>query len=194
MRRAVAAFITIMIGAAVLWTQWRRDDRSRSPGLAGEAASGESTPLAERSVAPVTALGLGTATERIERLLQCARSGDVDGYLSSFCGSLRARLEREAKELGARVFADELRRFGQESKGHAVFAAEPDGTGSDNVRVDVETAFADRTLRQRYHLTLGDGGWLVAEVEPQREQVPKNRVGSWAQFQEPEGVPVTDER
>jgi hypothetical protein len=129
-------------------------------------------------------------------LLECAGRGDIPGYLSSFRGALRERLKHRVEELGSEAFAAELRRFGELKRSHAVFAPEPDGTDSETVRVDVETTFADRIERQTYHLKPFDAGWLVTEVERARDEIPKNAVGSWARYGEPEGVPVPmkDER
>ncbi len=71
-----------------------------------------------------------------------------------------------------------------------MFAAEPAGEASESVRVVVEMTFSDRNERQSYSLKQGDGTWQVTDVERARDQVPKNAVGSWATFREPEGVPV----
>ena len=114
----------------------------------------------------------------------------MEAYLEAFGGSLRARLEHEAKELGWAAFSARLRRAGQVKTSHAIFAAEPDGPGVDAARITVETAYRDRLERQTYRLERADGTWLVTEVETARDVVPKNPLGSLATYEEPEGVPV----
>jgi hypothetical protein len=189
MRRALAGLITVVIGAATLWAGLRRDNRSGR--VTGELEHPPSPHAGvARSEAAVRPPGIAGATERIEALLECARRGDVAGYLNSFGGTVRARLEQQVAERGLEVFAAELRRFGELKKSHAVFAPEPDGADSETVRVGVETTFADRIERQTYCLKLCDAGWFVTEVERARDQVPENPVGSPATFHEPEGVPV----
>jgi len=130
------------------------------------------------------------ASERIDDLIASAHKGDVAAYLGAFGGSLRARLEREAQELGSAAFSTRLRRAGQLFRSHAVFAAEPDGPGPDAARITVETAYRDRLERQTYRLERAAGIWLVTDIESAHELVPKNPLGSLATFQEPEGVPV----
>jgi len=190
MRRALAALITVAIGAGVLWTGSRRDDRpdlvSRETAVRGSQEA--PSPPSDDGSRPG---GLAGAAERIEGLLDCARRGDVQGYLNSFGGPVRVRLEQQVAERGMEAFALELRRSGELRRSHAVFAAEPAGEGPESARVTVETTLTDRIERQTYHLELRDAGWLVTEVERARDFVPKNPLGSWATYQEPEGVPVS---
>jgi len=189
MRRALAALITVAIGAGMLWTGLRRDDRSAQ--VSSETAlRGSLGAQSQRSDAGSRSGGLAGAAERIEGLLDRARRGDVQGYLNSFGGPVRARLEQQVEERGLGAFAGELRRAGQLCKSHAVFAAQPAGEALESARVTVETILPDRIERQTYRLELRDAGWLVTEVERARDHVPKNPLGSWATYQEPEGVPV----
>lgn len=189
MRRAVAALITVVIGALMLWTGVRREDRSQRAS-SETATTGSPGARDDRSQPTSKTPGFAAATDRIEALLECARRGDVQSYLSSFSRAMRARLEPRVEERGLQAFGAELRRFGQLQKSHAIFAPEPAGADFDSVRVVLETTFPDRNERQIYRLRLCDGEWLVTDVESVREQVPKNAVGSWATYREPEGVPV----
>lgn len=194
MKRALALVMTVLFGAGVLWRESLRDDRARR-------TSTDSPDPAIAVVAPLVAAASGSAassrsaltagaTERIELLLARAQSGDVPGYLSSFSGALRARLERQVEERGLEAFAAELRRFGELQTSHAVFAAEPAAGHPEFARVVVETVFPDRNERRTYHLERFGREWLITEVERARDEVPKNAVGSWATYNEPEGVPV----
>jgi len=152
--------------------------------------AGSQAGAAERSDLGFRPPELSGVAERIEYLLECARRGDVRGYVNSFCGAFRARLEQRVEELGPDAFANELRRFGQLKKGHTVFAAEPDDEAVEIVRIAVETIFPDRNERQTYRLKRCLAEWFVIDVGEARDLVPKNVVGSWATFREPEGVPV----
>ncbi len=189
MRRPLAALITVAIAALMLWMGLRRENQSVQ--VSSEAANpDEQSAPSARSDSGSHAGQLAGAAERIEELLECARRGDVQGYLNSFGGPVRARLEQQVRERSWEAFAAELRRAGQLRKGHAVFAAEPARVAPESARVTVEATFADRIERQIYHLESRGAGWLVTGVESVRNQVPMNPVGSWATYQEPEGVPV----
>ncbi len=186
MKRALAAFMTVAIGAGVLWTGWRRNDQAaqKAPETALAGSQGGPFPRSNASER------LAGAAERIEGLVDCARRGDVQGYLNSFSGPVRARLDQQVAERGWEAFAAELRRSGQVRKSYAVFAAEPAGAAPESARVTVETTFTDRIERQTYYLEVCGAGWLVTEIERVRDRVPKNPLGSWATYQEPEGQPV----
>ena len=113
---------------------------------------------------------------------------DVEGYLAAFTGSLRDRLEREARERGRDGFADDLRRAAGARKSHALFAAEPDGP--DACRIVVEAVYPDRNERQTYRLEHTPSGWLVAAVDSVRSRSPEEKYGSPAGFVGSEGLPV----
>jgi len=189
MKHALAALITFAIGAAMLWTGLRRDDRLARVSRA-TALHDSQRALSQRSDPGSRPGRLAGAAERIEGLLACARRGDVQGYLNAFAGPVRARLEQQVAERGLEAFAGGLRRSGERRRSHAVFAAESADEAVESVRVTVEATFPDRIERQTYHLEWRDAGWLVTEVDTARDRVPKNPLGSWATYQEPEGVPV----
>ncbi len=130
------------------------------------------------------------ASDRIEELIASARKGDVPAYLGAFGGALRARLDREAVELGWADFSARLRSAGRAAMSHAIFAAEPDGPGPDAARITVETAYRDRIEHQTYRLQHAAGLWHVTDIETASDLVPENPLGSLATYQEPEGVPV----
>jgi hypothetical protein len=190
MKRVLAASGAILIMGGVIWTGSRRQVSStsieartaREPTLDG----GNATTQDSRRQDPE----LQAATDRIEALLDVARRGDVGGYLAAFGGPLRARLEHQADERGRAAFAAGLRRAARARTSHAVFKPEPEGEGTVNARIIVESTFADRIERQTYHLARSDAGWHVTDVETARDHVPKNPLGSLATFHEPEGVPV----
>jgi hypothetical protein len=130
------------------------------------------------------------ASDRIEGLIESARQGDVASYLAAFGGSLHERLDEEAKQLGRPAFADRLRNAAQARKSHAVYAAEPEESGLDRVRITVEIAYRDRIERQTYRLARLRGSWLVTEMTIAHDIVPRKSLGSLATYEPPEGVPV----
>ena len=184
MRRAIAGLLTTIIMGSMLWIGLGRSPSSSQPATSSSTDSKfEYSRFQDR-------IRLEGATDRIEGLLASARAGDTVSYLGAFGGPLRARLEREADELGRDAFAARLRRAGLARKSHAIFAPEPDGDRSGAARITVESTFADRLERQTFRLERAAGGWLITEIETARERVPKNALGSLATYDEPEGTPV----
>jgi hypothetical protein len=190
MRRNLAVLGTILIMGAVLWTGLRSPVRTSPEAGASVEAQSASAADFETPHSPILDPGFHDACVRLDRLFESALRGDVAGYLAAFGGALQARLEREAQESGRDAFAGELRRTAAARKGHAVFAPEPDGDESGAVRIVVESTFADRIERQTYRLRRGAAGWLITEVETARDRIPRNKLGSPATYEEPEGVPV----
>jgi hypothetical protein len=180
MKRIVAALLTIALMGVLLWAGAKRTPKESGPASSTSAA--ESASFNRATPDPAEA--------RLNTLLDSAWRGDVSGYLDSFGGPLRERLQREVNERGRDAFATDLKRAARARKSHAIFAVEPEGTGA--ARITVETVYPDRNERQTYHLVQesNTGGWLVSDVETVRGQVPKARYGTTASYQEPEGVPV----
>lgn len=176
MKRLIAGVVTIGLMGLLLWSGMRRPTPGATDGsVEGTLGRSESHP----------------AEARIQTLLESARQGDLSGYLDSFAGPLRQRLEREAAERGRDAFAADLRRAAAERKSHAVFAVEPDGEAA--ARVVVESIYADRNEKQTFRLEARDGGWLVSEVDSVKGRQPRAKYGAPASFVAPEGVPVQSE-
>ena len=176
MKRLIAGVVTIGLMGLLLWSGMRR------PAPGATDGSVESAPGRSES---------HPAESRIQTLLESARQGDLSGYLDSFSGPLRQRLEREAAERGRDAFAADLRRAAAACKSHAVFAVEPDGDAA--ARVVVESIYADRNEKQTFRLEARDGGWLVSEVDSVKSHQPRAKYGAPASFVAPEGVPVQAE-
>jgi hypothetical protein len=180
MKRIVAGVVTIALMAGLLWMGVKQ-----SPdGAPRESSTSQAATDSLNRTAP------DPAEARLNTLLGCAWRGDVAGYLDSFSGPLRGRLEREVNERGRDAFAADLKHAARARKSHAIFAVEPEGPGA--ARITVETVYPDRNERQTYHLVQAStaGDWLVNDVETLRSQVPKAKYGTTASYQEPEGVPV----
>jgi hypothetical protein len=127
------------------------------------------------------------AEEAVRELIRCGDRGDVNGYLDAFSDELKARLEREVAERGREAFANDLRRAAEARKGHAVYAAEPDGDSA--ARVVVETVYPDRNERQTYRVVKSGDAWRVAEVATARSRQPSRPFGSPASLTASEGTP-----
>jgi hypothetical protein len=182
MKRSFAALGALLIMGVMVWAGLRRTGAPASalPAAETRVLAADGLPSSERK---------GVA-DRIEALLDCARRGDVSGYLSSFAEPLHTCLERLADERGRAAFADELRRTAQARKGHAIFEPEPDGDTFQSARIVVESMFADRIERQTFRVVRNGSSWVVSDVETANEHLPPKPLGSLASFEEPEGVPV----
>lgn len=112
-----------------------------------------------------------TPQDTVYAMLEAARQGDVDTYLSFFEGQVRAALERAVREQGKQQFSDYLRRSNQAIKGIAI--AEPERLAPDTVRVRVEYVYSDRNEAQLIELRLVNGKWLIGRLgEIQRVPTP----------------------
>ena len=185
MKRVVAALLTMIVMALMVWTAL---SQSRSSRNAAHVLIDDDPRFHDSRSAEIAKMDGTTAC--IESLLSSARAGDVAKYLSAFTGPLRDRLAREADEIGRDAFAQRLRQASMCRKSHAIFAPEPLGTGLEGAWITAESAYTDRIERQRFRLERSSSGWLVTEIETAREHVPKARLGSLATYQEPEGPPV----
>jgi hypothetical protein len=128
------------------------------------------------------------ADQAVRGLLAAARAGEVGVYLDAFAGPLRDRLERDRATRGDAAVAGELRTAAAARRGHAVYAAEPDGP--DAATVVVESVYASHNERQTYRLERRDEAWKVVSVLATRALRPDRATGSPATFEAPEGIPV----
>ncbi len=184
MNRFIAGLITIIVMSLMAGTALYRSRTPIDPGTSLTTDSRfQDSPFGNQDQ-------LTGATACVEGLLASARAGDLGSYLNAFGGPLKERLEREANEIGRDAFALRLRRAGEARKGHAIFMPQPDGDGSQTVRVTVESTFPDRIERQVFCLEQKRSGWLITEIETAREHVPTIPLGSLATYEEPEGAPV----
>jgi hypothetical protein len=177
MRRALAGLLTLVLMAFLLWSGARRGP-DPSPADEARATPAPAARPADRS----------PAEGRVRDLLAAAAEGDVPAYLDSFAEPLRGRLAREVEGRGREAFAADLKSASLARKGHAVFAAEPDGPAA--ALVTVESVYPDRNERQTYRVEQTPAGWLVAGVEPVKSRQPAAKYGAPAAYLAPEGPPV----
>jgi hypothetical protein len=164
MKALIAGLLTAAVLAAMLFLGSRKV--ATTPPTDPQGAEAWSEPAAN------------PAEEAVRALIRSCDEGDVTGYLEAFAGPIRARVEREVASRGREAFADDLRRAAGARKGHAVFAAEPDG--DDDARVAVETVYPDRNERQTYRVVKSGEGWRVTEVATVRSRQPAARFGASA--------------
>ena len=129
------------------------------------------------SPAPVEEAGPHPAEETVRNLIRFGDEGDVENYLESFVGRLRADLEREVMEKGRESFADELIRASSARKSHVVYTAEPENQKS--ARVVFEAVHADRNERQTYRVVRSsDDTWRISGVSEVKGRQPSSKFGA----------------
>ena len=111
----------------------------------------------------------------------------MQGYLTAFTGSLRDRLEREARERGRDGFADDMKRCCRCPQGPRHLRRGADGP--DSCRIVVESVYPDRNERQTYRLERAASEWLVTTVDSVRSRSPAEKYGSPSGFVGTEGLP-----
>jgi hypothetical protein len=182
MKRPLAAVAAAIAMAGMLWLGLLRSGSPSAvppPSSAGEGSAGGQS-----------SADFEGAARHIEGLLADVERGDVDAYLAAFSGSIRDRLTHQVEERGRPTFGEDLRRTARVRKSHAVFEPEPDGGGPDKARIAVESTFADRIERQTFRLVRVASGWVITDVETARDHLPRNALGSAANYEAPEGPPV----
>ena len=133
------------------------------------------TTVSVLAVALVIALGHGwrwsrpaapppvTPQDAIYSMLDAARTGDVQAYLASYTGPMRAALEESLRETTGPAFAQYLRDSNTAIKGVAV--SDPQVTGDRDASVRVEFVYKDRNEVQIMHLERPGEQWRIARVE-----------------------------
>ena len=116
-----------------------------------------------------TASGFGSSgnseadpRDTIYRMLDAARDGDVEAYLSCYAGELESRLRQSRNETTTEGFSAYLRERNHAIKGIAV--SEPAAVSSKKVRVRVEYVYADRNEAQQLYLENQGDGWKISGV------------------------------
>ena len=101
--------------------------------------------------------------DTIYRMLDAARDGDVDAYLSCYAGELADRLRQSRNETTTEDFAAYLAERHRAIKGIAVSA--PESTSPETVRVRVEYVYADRNEAQQLYLRKAGAGWRISRLD-----------------------------
>jgi hypothetical protein len=99
----------------------------------------------------------------IYRMLDAARDGDVDAYLSCYSGEMARRLGQSVTEMTRAGFAGYLTKSNAEIKGIAI--NEPVLTSGSDAEVRVEYVYADRNEAQQMFLEKAGGDWTIRGVD-----------------------------
>ena len=101
--------------------------------------------------------------DTIYRMLDAARDGDVETYLSCYAVNVANRLRHSRNETTAEDFAVYLAERNRAIKGVAV--SEPEPLSPDQVRVRVEYVYEDRNEAQQLHLEQDGAAWRISRVD-----------------------------
>ena len=116
--------------------------------------------------AAVSASGRGASTgpaEAVYAMLDAARRGDVEAYLSYFSPPLEVALRRTASEKGYAGFRTYLIQSNADIQGIALTGPK---TASDReVQIRVEYVFKDRNEAQTMYLENRSGAWRIFRVD-----------------------------
>jgi hypothetical protein len=104
-----------------------------------------------------------TAQDAIYAMLDASRAGDVQAYLSSYSGPMRAALEQSVRETGQERFSRYLKDSSSAVKGIAV--AEPEPAGGGDLKVRLEYVYEDRNEAQILYLEAAGGSWKITRVD-----------------------------
>ncbi len=104
-----------------------------------------------------------TPQDAIYAMLDAAREGDVEAYISHYAGQIRATLEQAIEEQGEDGFARYLRESNAPIKGIAI--TEPEKIAPDEVKARVEYVYQDRNEVQYMYLTRTGGRWVITRVD-----------------------------
>lgn len=145
-----AQFVTLAVIVIGLALVVGRETGWRLPSGSGEALfSGSQEPE--------------TPTDTINRMMDAARDGDVNGYLACFSGQMEKTLRQSVEEMSSSGFADYLKTNNKLIKGFAMY--EPKEVSESAVDVQVEYVYADRNEAQHFRLEKLLGRWTITKVD-----------------------------
>ena len=104
-----------------------------------------------------------TPTDTINRMMDAARDGDVDGYLACFSGQMEKTLRQSVTEMSNSGFADYLQTNNKQIKGFAMY--EPTEVSERAVDLRVEYVYADRNEAQIFRLEKLSNRWAITKVD-----------------------------
>lgn len=114
----------------------------------------------------LSASGQGAANgpvETVYAMLDAARRGDVEAYLSHYSAPLEGALRRTASEKGYAGFRNYLVQSNADIKGIALTGLKP--VSDRQVQIRVEYVFKDRNEAQTMYLENRSGAWRVYRVD-----------------------------
>lgn len=114
----------------------------------------------------------GTA---VGRMIDTAKSGDVDGYLDCFSGSFRKRMAQARDDMGAERFRAHLRETGTEIKG---FAVSDEDRRRNKARMRVEFVHAEYNEEQWVSVRKEGGTWRIYAMTEAQRKIPPVKYGT----------------
>jgi hypothetical protein len=104
-----------------------------------------------------------TPQDAIYGMLDAARSGDVQAYLSDYAGQMSNALQQSIAETTEPKFAQYLKDSNAAIKGVAI--SEPQQLTDTQVKVRVEYVYQDRNEAQLMYLEKQSGRWKITQVD-----------------------------
>lgn len=104
-----------------------------------------------------------TPQDTIYAMLDAAREGDVDRYVSFYTGQMEASLKQAVAESGRDGFSKYLKDTNAPIKGIAI--NEPQALTDREVKARVEYVYQDRNEAQMFYLEKHGAGWKIARLE-----------------------------
>ncbi len=101
--------------------------------------------------------------DTIYAMLDAAREGDVDTYLTHFADEMQPSLRQAIAESGESGFADYLRESNAPIKGIAI--TEPEKLSDTSVKTRVEYVYQDRNEVQFMYLEKFGAAWLITRMD-----------------------------
>lgn len=154
--RKAQALTVVILAAAVGFIAWRQ----------GALSGFDFSQVAARASAPKTD---PTPQDVVYAMLDAAREGKVNDYLSSYTGQMEAALRKAIAESTEQGFANYLRETNAPIKGIAL--QEPQLLTDREVKVRVEYVFQDRNEVQWMYLEKIGSTWKIARVDS-AERIP----------------------
>lgn len=113
-------------------------------------------PIAQQKAAPVP-------QDTIYAMLDAARAGDAEKYLSCYTGQMLASLQQSVNETGKDGFAKYLKESNAPIKGVAI--NEPQVLTDREVKVRVEFVYQERNEVQFMYFEKSGADWKIARVD-----------------------------
>jgi hypothetical protein len=101
--------------------------------------------------------------DAIYAMLEAARAGNPDAYLSEYTGQMQASLKQVVLEKGTRAFAEYLRSSSAALRGVAI--DDPANLSDHEAQVRLEYIYQDRNEAQLAYLEKVAGEWKIARID-----------------------------
>jgi hypothetical protein len=148
-RNRTAKLVTILVLGGAMAIVVARNSGWRGASIANAIVPGQKSDL--------------TPQDAVYGMLDAARDGNVEKYLSSYSGTMLASLRQTIAESGEARFAAHLKESNAPIKGVAI--NEPETLTDRDVKLRVEYVYQDRNEAQQVYLEKTESGWKIARVD-----------------------------